>query len=135
MQFELLTPEEPIFEGEIEMISGKSTSEGSFGMLPRHLPSVMKLETAPLKIKTGAEERLFSVNGGFLIKDEEELVRVLTYSADTAEELEEGEVRKKIEQIEEKISELTEEEKEEKKELEKKLRKARVDLKVIEGEK
>lgn len=132
MKFELLTPEKPIFTGEIEMISGKSTSEGSFGMLPRHLPAAMELETAPLKIETGSKKQLFSVYGGFLVKDEDDVIRVLTSSADRAEDLNEENVRENIEDLETELSELPSEKEQKREELERKLEKAQADLKVIE---
>ncbi len=132
MQFELLTPEEPIYSGEIEMISGESTSEGSFGMLPRHLPAVMELETAPLKIEVEGEKKFFSVYGGFLVKDEEDVIKVITCSARAPEDLKKAEIEDKIEEIEEELAELPDDKKKKREELEGKLSKARTDLKVIE---
>lgn len=133
MQFELLTPEEPIYSGEIEMISGESTSKGSFGILPRHLPAVMELGTAPLKIEVEGEKQFFSVHGGFLVKDEEDVIKVLTCSARTPEDLKKAEIEEKIEEIEEELSELSDDKKEKREELERRLSKARTDLKVIEN--
>lgn len=132
MELQLLAPNETLFSGDVELISGVS-EEGSFGMLPRHLPAVMQLDTAPLKIDTGESEHAFAVYGGFLVKERDESLRVLTQGAKGKDELVEVDIKERIDEIEAKL-EAEDIDESERSELERALEKAQTDLMVVQGE-
>lgn len=132
MDFEVLTPEKRIFSGDVEFVSGFS-SEGSFGVLARHLPAFFQLKSGSLVVDGEDGRQKFAVYGGFLIKDGEERIRVLSREARKASELEESETRDRKRSLEERLSgeDLTDEERQK---LERQLQRAEVDLAVIAGE-
>lgn len=132
MQFSLLTPEEPIYTGEIELISGTS-EEGSFGMLPRHLPALMHLRHAPLKIKEDGSEKWFAIYGGFLAKRRDETIQVLAPGAKAKETIDSEQARDKVKQAKQQLEDesLSEEQTQQWRE---QLQRARCDLAVMENE-
>lgn len=138
MQFQLLLPEELLYEGEIDLISGRS-AEGSFGILDRHQPILMELETAPIKIDTPRGKKYFAVYGGYLRKDRDDNVVIMTPEAKSVEEIDKSETEETIEQLEQQLEEVGSGKGEqarqgetEKAELQKALTEARADLAVVE---
>lgn len=109
MEFKLLTPDQEVFSGEISLVGGR-TEEGSFSLLPRHIPAVMELESATLKVETGEGTEKFVVHGGFLFKERDEMVRVLTREAWNFDDVGLLELKGEVETLEEKLEEISEEE-------------------------
>ena len=109
MDFKLLTPNRQVFSGEAELVGGR-TAEGSFSLLPRHIPAVMKLEPAALKVEGPEGIDRFVVHGGFLFKERDETIRVLTREARSFEEMDPAELKEKIERLEERLDKMDEEE-------------------------
>ena len=108
MDFKLLTPNGQVYSGEAELVGGR-TENGSFSMLPRHIPAVMELEPATLKIEDSEGMRRFVVHGGFLFKERNETVRVLTREAEVFEELESAELEEEINGLEKQLEEMEDE--------------------------
>lgn len=109
MDFKLLTPDGQVYSGEAELVGGR-TEKGSFSMLPRHIPAVMELEPATLKIEDPGGIRRFVVHGGYLFKERDETIRVLTREAEIFEELEPAELEKEIKDLEKQLEEMENEE-------------------------
>lgn len=105
MEFKLLTPNRQVYAGEAELVGGR-TEEGSFSLLPRHIPAVMQLEPATLKVEGPEGEKRFVVHGGFLFKERDDTVRVLTREARDFEEINPGELRNRIEDLESRLEEM-----------------------------
>lgn len=101
MEFKLLTPDRLVYSGQAELVGGRTT-DGSFSILPRHIPAAMELEPSTLKVKNEEGVERFVVHGGFLFKERDETIRVLTREARSYEEID-------LEELEEKIAELGEE--------------------------
>lgn len=110
MEFKLLTPDRLVYSGEAELVGGR-TEDGSFSILPRHIPAVMALEPATLKVENGDEVKRFVVHGGFLFKDRDETIRVLTREARNYEDIDESELEEKIQDLGEELSGLNRQEK------------------------
>lgn|GEM_PF-2563449 len=135
-----MTPEQSLFEGEIQRISGTSR-EGSFGILPGHIPAMMSLEFAPLRLtEENGEERVFSVYGGFLYKQREDKIKVMVPEAKPSEEVDGEEAQTKLDQLEGELEELPAESEAEGeqlreiKRLQRERERVRTDLKVVEDE-
>ena len=105
MNFKLLTPDRQVFSGEVNLV-GSRTDNGSFSLLPRHIPAVMELEPAALKIESDEGQRKFVVQGGFLFKERDDTVRVLTREAKEFGELDPAELRQEIEELENKLEKI-----------------------------
>jgi F-type H+-transporting ATPase subunit epsilon len=63
MQLEIITPEENIYSGEVEMINLPG-SDGFFGLLDGHAPLVSTLKAGSINITENGEEKTFTVKGG-----------------------------------------------------------------------
>lgn len=63
MQLEIITPEENIYNGEVEMINLPG-SDGFFGLLDGHAPLVSTLKAGDIKINENGSEKTFTVKGG-----------------------------------------------------------------------
>lgn len=81
MEVEVLSPEHALFSGEASAVYARSM-DGEIGILPGHQPALLQLDIAPVKVRTGSDERVFAVYGGFLELRDERLVVL----ADAAEE-------------------------------------------------
>jgi len=80
MHCDIVSAEESIFSGRVEMIVAAGTL-GDLGIAPGHAPLLTGLNPGPVRlIKDGGEEEVFYVSGGYL-----EVQRgVATLLADTA---------------------------------------------------
>jgi len=63
MKLEIITPEENIYQGEVEMINLPG-SDGFFGLLDGHAPIVSTLKSGNIKITENGSEKSFAVKGG-----------------------------------------------------------------------
>ncbi len=80
MHCDIVSAEESIFEGRIEMLVAAG-SLGDLGIGPGHAPLLTALVPGPVRlIKGGGDEEVFYVSGGFL----EVQRNVVTLLADTA---------------------------------------------------
>jgi len=134
LEFKLLTPDQEVFSGEVNLVGGR-TEEGSFSLLPRHIPSVMELESATLKVETGEETEKFVVHGGFLFKERDETVKVLTREAWNIADVGLLELKSEVESLEEKLEEMDEgEEPDLYKRIRSELEKVRLSVSLVENE-
>ena len=66
MKLEIITPEQIVFSGEVELISLPGTS-GLFTMLEDHAPIVSSLKKGKLRYKTTKSEEVeIGIRGGFV---------------------------------------------------------------------
>ncbi|MCD4813188.1 F0F1 ATP synthase subunit epsilon [bacterium] len=61
---ELVTPERHVAAEEVDALVCPGL-EGSFGVLPGHLPLVAALKPGMLKVQRGAEEIIYAIGGGY----------------------------------------------------------------------
>ena len=79
LKVSVISPEAVLFEGEAESLVAPAF-DGEVGILTSHAPMVTLLGRGTLRLLTGAAERRFNVEGGFLqVADNE--VRVVTEQA------------------------------------------------------
>ncbi|SEK20450.1 ATP synthase F1 subunit epsilon [Parapedobacter koreensis] len=63
MKLTIITPDKPIFEGEVTSVTVPGTA-GSFEVLENHAPIVSTLEDGKVIIRTGKSEEIINIIGG-----------------------------------------------------------------------
>lgn len=81
----IVTPDGPVYDGEVEMVSTKSTS-GELGVLPGHIPMVAPLDICAVRLKKNNQTQLVAVSGGFL-EVRPDKVTILAQAAEKAEDI------------------------------------------------
>jgi F-type H+-transporting ATPase subunit epsilon len=92
LHLELITPDGPVYEGDVDSIS-LPTPDGEITVLPHHIPLISMVIPGSITVRKGSEEHLFAVSRGVIEVDGTSL-RILTHTADRAEELEEAAIEK-----------------------------------------
>ncbi|NBI30619.1 F0F1 ATP synthase subunit epsilon [Chengkuizengella marina] len=82
---EIVTPERKVYSQDVNMIVVTGV-EGQLGILPNHIPLVTALKVAPMKVKTGNDEEIIAVHGGFMEVSKEKVV-ILAEVAERAGEI------------------------------------------------
>lgn len=133
MEFQLVTPQATVYSSDKANLVGGRTKEGSFSILPRHIPALMELEPAVLKVKADDEVVKFLVQGGFLFKERDETIKILTPEAKRLDEIDEKETRERLEELTRELEGL-DEEAPSYNYLQTKLNRAQEELDVVENE-
>ncbi|KHF28259.1 ATP synthase epsilon chain [Anoxybacillus sp. BCO1] len=81
----VVTPDGPVYEADVEMVSAKAQS-GELGVLPGHIPMVAPLEIGAVRLKKGNATELVAVSGGFL-EVRPDRVTILAQAAERAENI------------------------------------------------
>ncbi|MDH5605373.1 MAG: ATP synthase F1 subunit epsilon [Anaerolineae bacterium] len=81
---EIVSQDRMVFEGDVDIVVLPGTA-GEMGVLPNHAPLLTTLNFGVIKVRTGSEEKIFTVAGG-VAEVQPDIVTVL---ADAAEDLEE----------------------------------------------
>ncbi|HEY8678047.1 MAG TPA: F0F1 ATP synthase subunit epsilon [Candidatus Dormibacteraeota bacterium] len=88
LQVDIVTVEGVRFSGEADFVVAPG-SEGELGILPRHIPLLTPLAAGAVKVRTGTDEQLFFVSGGFL-EVRPDRVTVLADAAERADDIDEA---------------------------------------------
>ncbi|RDI41587.1 F0F1 ATP synthase subunit epsilon [Falsibacillus pallidus] len=78
----IVTPDGPVYESDVEMVSTKAQS-GELGVLPGHIPMVAPLQIGAVRLKKAGKTELVAVSGGFL-EVRPTQVTILAQTAETA---------------------------------------------------
>ena len=103
-QVEVLTPEGPIFSGEVEMVSTR-TEVGSIGILANHTPLLGMLAPAELKLYISESEIVSFAQGEGYIQVADNHALVLVEEAIKPEELVREELQAQLDAAEAAIAE------------------------------
>lgn len=87
IQCEIVSAEEAIFSGEVEMIIATGLA-GDLGVSAGHSPLLTGLKPGPVRVISGDEEQIFYVSGGFL-EVQPNIVSILADTAIRADDLDE----------------------------------------------
>ena len=79
----VVTPDGPVYDAEVEMVSTKAKS-GELGIMAGHVPTVAPLTIGAVRLKNGNNTDYVAVNGGFL-EVRPDVVTILAQSAERAE--------------------------------------------------
>lgn len=63
MRLNIITPDQPVFEGDITSVTVPGTT-GAFEVLENHAPIVSTLENGEVIIRTGKGEEIIDITGG-----------------------------------------------------------------------
>lgn len=85
IQLELVTPEKQLLAKEIHALVLPGT-EGSFGVLPGHIPMVAALKPGMLKVESDDDETIYAIGGGYA-EIASDRVMVLADTAELAEDI------------------------------------------------
>ncbi|KRG08744.1 F0F1 ATP synthase subunit epsilon [Lederbergia galactosidilytica] len=85
LQVHIVTPDGPVFDGDVEMITTKAES-GELGILPGHIPMVAPLQIGAVRLNKGTETEFVAVNGGF-VEVQQEKVTILAQTAEKADSI------------------------------------------------
>lgn len=85
IQVNIVTPDGPVYEGEVEMVSTRSTT-GEIGILPDHIPLITPLAIGAVRLKKGNDTDYVAVAGGFM-EVQPDQVTILAQAAERAEDI------------------------------------------------
>ncbi len=107
LEAEVLTPEGPVFSGELEMLSTR-TSVGEVGILAEHIPMVARLVPAELRLhKSGTEVERYAQGEGWL-EVFANRARVLIAEAIPPDRLDVSDLRSRLADAEQRLAEAEE---------------------------
>lgn len=85
LQVHIVTPDGPVFDGDVEMVTTKVES-GELGILPGHIPMVAPLQIGAVRLNKGNKTEFVAVNGGF-VEVQQEKVTILAQTAEKADSI------------------------------------------------
>lgn len=98
----VVTPDGPVYEADVEMVSAKATS-GELGILPGHIPLVAPLTISAVRMKkSGGTTDLIAVSGGF-IEVRPDQVTILAQAAENPEKIDPNRARAAKERAEQRL--------------------------------
>jgi F-type H+-transporting ATPase subunit epsilon len=107
LEAQVLTPEGPIFEGELQMLSTR-TATGEVGILADHIPMVARLLPAELRLhKSDSECERYAQGEGWL-EVFANRARVLIAEAKSPDELDASELKQRLDEAEQSLKEAEE---------------------------
>jgi F-type H+-transporting ATPase subunit epsilon len=92
---EIVSQDRLVYEGEAEMVIVPG-SLGEMGILPGHAPLLSTLDLGVIRVKSGDQEEVFTVTGGFI----EVQPDIVTIMADAAENVNDIDVQRAEEAME-----------------------------------
>ena len=104
---EVLTPEGPVFEGELVQVSTR-TAVGEVGILAKHIPMIARLVPSELRLhKSEGEIETYAQGEGWL-QVFANRVRVLVAEVVSPDDLDAGDLKQRLEDAEQALSEADE---------------------------
>jgi len=80
-ELDIITPTDTFSFSNVEYLRAPST-EGLFGVMKGHIPSIMALDIGEIKIVENNQEKLFSTSGGFADISDNKVVLILETAED-----------------------------------------------------
>jgi F-type H+-transporting ATPase subunit epsilon len=131
---EIVTPTGIVFAEPVQMVIAPAV-EGTVGILANHTPFFTKLNEGELKIKKSDKEEFFTIYGGFMDVNPSGKVTIMTDGARRSEEISEETARVAKQQAEKLLQEKDKLSEVDFAKAESSLRKAILDLKVVQKRK
>ncbi|WP_428910096.1 F0F1 ATP synthase subunit epsilon [Niallia sp. Krafla_26] len=103
MKVSVVTPDGPVHESEVEMVSTKAQS-GELGVLPGHIPMVAPLAIGAVRLKNGGKTDFVAVTGGFL-EVRPDQVTILAQAAEKAVDIDVDRALRAKERAEQRLNE------------------------------
>ena len=103
--FDLVSPEKLLFSGEVDQVDVPGT-EGDFGVLANHAPTVSALRPGIMTVTVGGQAQRMVVLGGFAEVSADGKLTVLADLADSVEDFDRGVLSERIAEQEAKIKDM-----------------------------
>jgi F-type H+-transporting ATPase subunit epsilon len=103
--FDLVSPEKLLFSGEVDQVDVPG-SEGDFGVLADHAPTVSALRPGIMTVFVNGQQQKMVVLGGFAEVSADGKLTVLADLADSVEDFDRGVLAERIAAQEEKVKEM-----------------------------
>ena len=103
--FDLVSPEKLLFSGEVDQVDVPG-SEGDFGVLAGHAPTVAMLRPGIMTVFVGGQPQRMVVLGGFAEVSPDGKLTVLADLADSVQDFDRGMLSERISAQEAKIKEM-----------------------------
>ena len=103
--FDLVSPEKLLFSGEVDQVDVPGT-EGDFGVLANHAPTVSALRPGIMAITINGQTQLMIVLGGFAEVSADGKLTVLADLANSVEDFDRGVLSERISEQEAKIKDM-----------------------------
>ena len=103
--FDLVSPEKLLFSGEVDQVDVPGT-EGDFGVLAGHAPTVSALRPGIMTVFVGGNAQRMVVLGGFAEVSADGKLTVLADLAESVEDFDRGALAERITAQQEKIKEM-----------------------------
>ena len=103
--FDLVSPEKLLFSGDVDQVDVPGT-EGDFGVLAGHAPTVSALRPGIMTVFVGGNQQRMVVLGGFAEVSADGKLTVLADLADSVEDFDRGVIAERIAAQEEKIKDM-----------------------------
>jgi len=83
LHFSLVAPERELFVGDVDQVDAPGT-EGDFGVFAGHAPFMTGLREGRVRIRDGANVRVFEIHGGFADVTPEGLTILAEHAVESA---------------------------------------------------
>jgi len=107
LNLEIITPEKPVFNDQIEAVTIPGTS-GSFQILKDHAPLISSFDVGIIKVKIKSGDNFFATSGG-TVEVNSNKVLVLADSIEKVENIDEDRAEKAKQRAEERLKKKHEE--------------------------
>ena len=102
IKISIVSSSEEIYSGEATMVFATG-SLGELGIAPGHTPLLTGLAPGPVRVQNGSEEETFFCSGGF-VEVQPNMVKILSDTAERADNLDESEALKAKEAAEQSLA-------------------------------
>lgn len=85
LKLEIITPYGSAWKGEADYISFRTVS-GSMAFLPERAPAIFELSVNEMTIKSGQDELIFAVHGGYILNSRDKVV-IMTDAAEKPQDI------------------------------------------------
>ena len=96
IHLDIVTPERSAYSEDVHFVSVPTTN-GTLGILPKHINLLSQLVEGEIKIETGGKETYLVIGGGFMEVTKDHIL-ILVSRAYHADELNESEIKKALSQ-------------------------------------
>jgi F-type H+-transporting ATPase subunit epsilon len=102
LQVELVSPERILYSGEADMVIVRTVGGGDIAFLPGHAPFVGALEIATVTVRSGGNDEMVAVHGGF-VEVSNDTVTILSDVAELSSQIDVNRAQRAMDRAEERI--------------------------------
>jgi F-type H+-transporting ATPase subunit epsilon len=127
---EIVSQDRMVFEGDADIVTVPGAL-GEMGILPGHAPLLSALELGVIRVKSGDQESVFTVTGGF-IEVQPDIVTIMADAAENVEEIDVERAQQAMKRAERLLEEYSETDTENYMRIQAALRRSNLRLKTVD---